>query len=46
VLALPDKLLALWEGENPMLDLKTLKLGGLDDLGGLNDGLTYSAHQV
>ncbi len=45
VLALPDKLLALWEGGKPhALDLETLKTRGLDDLGGLNDGLTYSAH--
>lgn len=45
VLALPDKLLALWEGDNPYaLDLKTLKAWGRDDLGGLNEGLPYSAH--
>lgn len=45
VLALPDKLLALWEGGKPhALDLETLKTWGRDDLGGLNEGLTYSAH--
>jgi len=45
VLALPDKLLALWEGDNPhALDLETLKTWGKDDLGGLSDGLPYSAH--
>ncbi len=45
VLALPDKLLALWEGGKPYaLDLETLKTRELDDLGGLKDGLPYSAH--
>jgi len=45
VLVLPDKLLALWEGDNPhALDLETLKTWGRDDLGGLNEGLPYSAH--
>lgn len=45
VLALPDKLLALWEGDNPYaLDLKTLETQGLDNLGGLDKGLPYSAH--
>jgi len=45
VLALPDKLLALWEGDNPhALDLQTLKTLGKDDLGALNNGLPYSAH--
>lgn len=45
VLALPDKLLALWEGDNPhALDLETLKTCGRDNLGGLNEGLPYSAH--
>ncbi|MHC5759088.1 carotenoid oxygenase family protein [Nostoc sp.] len=45
VLALPDKLLALWEGDNPhALDLQTLKTLGKDDLGALNNGLAYSAH--
>jgi all-trans-8'-apo-beta-carotenal 15,15'-oxygenase len=45
VLALPDKLLALWEGGQPhALDLKTLETFGLDDLGGLQGNLTYSAH--
>ncbi|HLO50262.1 MAG TPA: carotenoid oxygenase family protein [Kamptonema sp.] len=45
VLALPDKLLALWEGANPhALDLETLETKGLDNLGGLDDGLPYSAH--
>ncbi len=45
VLALPDKLLALWEGDNPhALDLQTLNTLGKDDLGALNNGLPYSAH--
>jgi carotenoid cleavage dioxygenase-like enzyme len=45
VLALPDKLLALWEGGNPYaLDLQTLETKGLDDLGALDNGLAYSAH--
>ncbi len=45
VLALPDKLLALWEGDNPhALDLQTLHTLGKDDLGALNNGLPYSAH--
>uniref|UniRef100_A0A832M3J7 Dioxygenase n=1 Tax=Oscillatoriales cyanobacterium SpSt-402 TaxID=2282168 RepID=A0A832M3J7_9CYAN len=44
VLALPNKLLALWEGGLPhALDLKTLETIGLDDLGGLN-GRSFSAH--
>ncbi|MBW4615172.1 MAG: carotenoid oxygenase family protein [Desmonostoc vinosum HA7617-LM4] len=44
VLALPDKLLALWEATNPYaLDLETLETKGLDDLGAL-DRLPYSAH--
>ncbi|MBD1893949.1 carotenoid oxygenase family protein [Coleofasciculus sp. FACHB-129] len=45
VLALPDKLLALWEGGKPhALDLQTLETWGLDNLSGLSDGLHYSAH--
>ncbi|MHC5934348.1 carotenoid oxygenase family protein [Nostoc sp.] len=45
VLALPDKLLALWEATNPYaLDLETLETKGLDDLGALDNGLPYSAH--
>ncbi|MFB2895685.1 carotenoid oxygenase family protein [Aerosakkonemataceae cyanobacterium BLCC-F50] len=45
VLALPDKLLALWEGGNPhALDLETLQTKGLDDLSGLSNNLPYSAH--
>ncbi len=45
VLALPDKLLALWEGDKPYaLNLETLETWERDDLGGLNDGLPYSAH--
>jgi carotenoid cleavage dioxygenase-like enzyme len=45
VLALPDKLLALWEGGKPhALDLQTLETWGEDDLGGLTGGLSYSAH--
>ncbi|AFY46215.1 lignostilbene-alpha,beta-dioxygenase-like enzyme [Nostoc sp. PCC 7524] len=45
VLALPDKLLALWEGGQPhALDLQTLETWGEDSLGGLTNGLNYSAH--
>lgn len=45
VLALSDKLLALWEGGQPhALDLETLETKGLDDLGGLQGNLPYSAH--
>jgi carotenoid cleavage dioxygenase-like enzyme len=45
VLALSDKLLALWEGGNPhALDLQTLSTLGTDDLGALNHNLPYSAH--
>ncbi|MBD2020241.1 carotenoid oxygenase family protein [Leptolyngbya sp. FACHB-36] len=44
VLALPDKLLALWEGGLPYaLNLDSLETIGLDDLGSLK-GVTYSAH--
>lgn len=45
VLPLPDKLLALWEGGKPYaLNLQTLETCGEDDLSGLDNGLTYSAH--
>ncbi len=45
VLALPDKLLALWEGECPhKLDLQNLDTLGKDDLEGLDGGFAYSAH--
>ncbi|MTJ51628.1 hypothetical protein FJR38_02470, partial [Anabaena sp. UHCC 0253] len=45
VLALPDKLLALWEGGKPYaLDLQTLETCGEDDLGSLTKDLNYSAH--
>ncbi|NET60086.1 MAG: hypothetical protein F6K47_29245, partial [Symploca sp. SIO2E6] len=45
VLALPDKLLALWEGGNPhALDLQTLETIGLDNLGALAPKQPYSAH--
>ncbi len=45
VLALPDKLLALWEGGKPYaLDLQTLETRGEDDLSGLTNLLPYSAH--
>lgn len=45
VLALPDKLLALWEGGNPhALDPTTLATKGLEQLSGLTPKLTYSAH--
>lgn len=44
-LALPNKLLALWEGGNPYaLDLDTLETHGLDPLGSLKPTQTYSAH--
>ncbi|NJP10005.1 MAG: hypothetical protein HC866_11420 [Leptolyngbyaceae cyanobacterium RU_5_1] len=44
VLALPGRLLALWEAGQPhALSLDTLDTLGLDDLGGLA-GQTYSAH--
>ncbi|MGF1989941.1 MAG: carotenoid oxygenase family protein [Nostoc sp. ZfuVER08] len=45
VIALPDRLLALWEAGRPhALDLQTLETWGEDDLGELNKGLPYSAH--
>lgn len=45
VLALPDKLLALWEGGYPYaLDLQTLETWGADNLEGLKNGWTFSAH--
>lgn len=45
VLALPDKLLALWEGGKPhALDLQTLETFGIDNLEGLGSNATYSAH--
>ncbi|BAC90715.1 carotenoid oxygenase family protein [Gloeobacter violaceus] len=45
VLALPDRLLALWEGGLPhALDLHTLQTRGLDALGGLGPSGSYSAH--
>ena len=45
VLALPDKLLALWEGGQPhALDLETLATHGLDDLEGLAHDQSFSAH--
>ncbi|MEC4805277.1 MAG: carotenoid oxygenase family protein [Jaaginema sp. PMC 1079.18] len=45
VLALEDKLLALWEGGHPYtLDLETLETLGLDNLGGLASRQFYSAH--
>lgn len=45
VLALPDKLLALWEGGYPhALDLQTLRTIGTDTLGGLQGNWTFSAH--
>lgn len=44
VLALPDRLLALWEGGPPhALRLDSLETIGLDELDGLQ-GLSYSAH--
>ena len=45
VLALPDKLLALWEAGLPhALDLQTLETFGVDRLQGLEDDSPYSAH--
>jgi all-trans-8'-apo-beta-carotenal 15,15'-oxygenase len=45
VIALPDKLLALWEGGLPhALDLETLETYGLENLEGLENRLPYSAH--
>jgi carotenoid cleavage dioxygenase-like enzyme len=45
VLALPDKLLALWEGGLPhALDLETLDTFGLDHLSVLPNEQPYSAH--
>ncbi len=45
VLALSDKLLALWEGGLPhALDLKTLETKGTDDLSGLDGNSSFSAH--
>ncbi len=45
VIALPDKLLALWEGGLPhALDLETLETYGLESLEGLENRLPYSAH--
>lgn len=45
VLALPDRLLALWEADRPhALDLETLETRGQDDLGSLGAGQGYSAH--
>ncbi|HIK29388.1 MAG: carotenoid oxygenase family protein [Oscillatoriaceae bacterium SKW80] len=45
VLALPDKLLALWEGAHPYaLDLQTLETIGSDNLGWLKANWSFSAH--
>ena len=45
VLALPDRLLALWEGGPPhSLDLTTLETIGIDNLGNSKGEFTYSAH--
>jgi carotenoid cleavage dioxygenase-like enzyme len=45
VLALPDKMLALWEGGHPhALHPDTLETLGLDNLGWLNPNWAYSAH--
>ena len=45
VLALPDRLLALWEGGKPhALDLETLTTIGVDDLSGMTDKQSFSAH--
>ena len=45
VLALPDQLLALWEGGHPYsLDLHTLETRGTTDLNGLVANTPFSAH--
>jgi carotenoid cleavage dioxygenase-like enzyme len=45
VLALPDRVLALWEGGLPhALDLQTLETRGIDNLGLGNKEFSYSAH--
>ncbi|MBE9182168.1 carotenoid oxygenase family protein [Oculatella sp. LEGE 06141] len=45
LLALPDKLLALWEGGKPhAIDLTHLNTLGIDSLNGLADDQPYSAH--
>ncbi len=45
VLALPDKLLALWEGSHPhALNLQTLETTGTDNLGWLKGNWPFSAH--
>lgn len=45
VLALPDRLLALWEAGQPhALDLQTLETLGIDNLGASDSYLPYSAH--
>lgn len=45
VLALPDKLLALWEGGHPhALDRENLVTRGTDNLSGLAKGASFSAH--
>jgi len=45
VLALPDRLLALWEGGKPhALDLETLQTIGIDELSALTDKQPFSAH--
>ncbi len=45
VLALPDRLLALWEGGQPhALDLATLKTQGIETLDSLKSEQPYSAH--
>jgi all-trans-8'-apo-beta-carotenal 15,15'-oxygenase len=45
VLALEDRLLALWEGGNPhALDLQTLETMGLDNLNSLGTEEAFSAH--
>ncbi|MDJ0675219.1 MAG: carotenoid oxygenase family protein [Calothrix sp. MO_167.B42] len=47
VLALPDRLLALWEGAEPhALDLQSLETLGLDNLGGLNQGKKRQGSRV
>lgn len=45
VMALPDRLLSLWEGGLPhALDLDSLETRGIDNLGELSPNCTYSAH--
>lgn len=45
VLALNDRLLALWEGAHPYtLNLETLETGQIEDFAGLPESIPFSAH--